>query len=142
MYIPKQWDNWVQKWWFSTHCCQWFQFLRASNRLVIMFSYQQNKTFEDICWALVGRFLQKQLWIVSVFKTILWKAPFNLVLCLLWTCKQIKIMQDLICICKQKTFLTVSSIYIQVKLTVKSFNSKSAKPYMYVLLGTTSLFIF
>ena len=50
-------------------------------------------------------------------------------------------MQDLICICKQKTFLTVSSIYIQVKLTIKSFNSKSAKPYMNVLLGTASLFI-
>ena len=30
-----------------------------------------NKTFQGICLALVGKFLQKELWIIFVFKTIL-----------------------------------------------------------------------
>ena len=30
-----------------------------------------NKTFEGICWALSGKFLQKELWILFVFRTIL-----------------------------------------------------------------------
>ena len=32
-----------------------------------------NKTFEGICLALPGKFLQKELWILLIFKTILWK---------------------------------------------------------------------
>ena len=32
-----------------------------------------NKTFEGICLALAGKFLQKELWILFVFKIILWK---------------------------------------------------------------------
>ena len=32
-----------------------------------------NKTFEGVCLAVVGKFLQKELWILFVFKIILWK---------------------------------------------------------------------
>ena len=32
-----------------------------------------NKTFEGICLALAGKFLQKELWILFVFKIILCK---------------------------------------------------------------------
>ena len=39
-----------------------------------------NKTFEGICLALAEKFLQKELWILLVFKIILWKL--NLVLSL------------------------------------------------------------
>ena len=41
-----------------------------------------NKTFEGICLALVGEFLQKEVWILFVFKVILWKSLLNLVLSL------------------------------------------------------------
>ena len=30
-----------------------------------------NKTFEGVCWASSEKFLQKELWILFVFKTIL-----------------------------------------------------------------------
>ena len=35
------------------------------------FFLAKNKTFEGICLALVGKFLQKELWILFVFKVIL-----------------------------------------------------------------------
>ena len=41
-----------------------------------------NKTFEGVCLALAGKFLQKELWILFVFKIILWKRLLNLVLSL------------------------------------------------------------
>ena len=39
----------------------------CSGRFVLL----TNKTFEGICLALVGKFLQKELWILFVFKIIL-----------------------------------------------------------------------
>ena len=42
-----------------------------------------NKTFEGICLALAGKFLEKELWILFVFKIILYKKLSNLVLSLL-----------------------------------------------------------
>ena len=41
-----------------------------------------NKTFEGICLALEGKFLQKELWIIFVFKIVLWKRLLNVVLSL------------------------------------------------------------
>ena len=41
-----------------------------------------NKTFESICLALAGKFIQKELWIFFVFKIILYKRSLNLVLSL------------------------------------------------------------
>ena len=41
-----------------------------------------NKTFEGVCLALAGKFLQKELWILFVFKIILSKSLLNLVLSL------------------------------------------------------------
>ena len=41
-----------------------------------------NKTFEGVCLALTGKFLQKELWILFVFKIILLKRLLNLVLSL------------------------------------------------------------
>ena len=41
-----------------------------------------NNTFEGVCLALAGKFLQKELWILFVFKIILWKGFLNLVLSL------------------------------------------------------------
>ena len=41
-----------------------------------------NKTFEGVCLALTVKFLQKELWILFVFKIILWKRLLNLVLSL------------------------------------------------------------
>ena len=37
-----------------------------------------NKTFEGICLALAGNFLQKELWIIFVFKIILQKKIIKL----------------------------------------------------------------
>ena len=41
-----------------------------------------NKTFEGVCLALAGKVLQKELWILFVFKIILQKRLLNLVLSL------------------------------------------------------------
>ena len=41
-----------------------------------------NKTFEGICLALAEKFLQKELWILFVFKIILYKRLLNLFLSL------------------------------------------------------------
>ena len=41
-----------------------------------------NKTLEGVCLALAGKFLQKELWILFVFKIILSKRLLNLVLSL------------------------------------------------------------
>ena len=41
-----------------------------------------NKTFEGICLALAGKFLQKELWILFIFKTILLKKTLSLILSL------------------------------------------------------------
>ena len=41
-----------------------------------------NKTFKSICLALAGKFIQKELWILFVFKIILLKRLLNLVLSL------------------------------------------------------------
>ena len=43
------------------------------------------KTFEGICLALEGNFLQKELWILFIFKIILYKRLLNLVLSLFKT---------------------------------------------------------
>ena len=40
------------------------------------------KTFEGICIAIVGLFLQKELWILFVFETMVVKKLLNLVLSL------------------------------------------------------------
>ena len=55
-----------------------------------------NKTFEGICLDLAGKFLQKELWIIFVFKTIRWKKnSFKLI----YEHVNDKVTQDLICIC-------------------------------------------
>ena len=41
------------------------------NGRVRRFFLPTNKTFEGICLALAGNFLQKELWIIFVFKIIL-----------------------------------------------------------------------
>ena len=74
-YILKQWDNWAQKWRLS----------RLLNSFIIASNYNfgaqwpndrrvflpTNTTFEGICLAFSGKFRQKELWILFVFKTIL-----------------------------------------------------------------------
>ena len=44
-----------------------------TERLRRRFFLPTNKTFEGICLALSGKFLQKELWILFVFKIILQK---------------------------------------------------------------------
>ena len=41
-----------------------------------------NKTFEGVCLALEGKFLQKELWLLFLFKIILQQRLLNLVLSL------------------------------------------------------------
>ena len=69
-----------------------------------MFSCQQKKNFEGICLAL--QWGHSKLWILSVYKTVLWKSHLIEFYAYLWTCQVNKVKQDLhvICICKQKTF--------------------------------------
>ena len=47
-----------------------------------LFFLPTNKTFEGICLALAGKFIQKELWIFFVLKIILYKRSLNLVLSL------------------------------------------------------------
>ena len=63
--ILKQWDNWAQKWWFLTNVL-----LPTISALARNDRTATNKTFEGICLAISGKFLQKELWIPFVFKTI------------------------------------------------------------------------
>ena len=62
----------TKKWWFLTHLLlptitilarQW-----PNDRRVFL---PTNKTFESICLAIEGKFLQKELWIIFVFELIL-----------------------------------------------------------------------
>ena len=46
---------------------------RWPNGLGHPFFFATNKTFEGVCIALAGKFLQKELWIPFVFKIILLK---------------------------------------------------------------------
>ena len=66
------WDNWAQKWWFLTHLLLPTISILArkwpNGRRVFL---PTNKTFEGICLAYVGKFLQKELWILFLFETIL-----------------------------------------------------------------------
>ena len=52
------------------------------NGCVRRFFSPTNETFEGICLALAEKFLQKELWILFVFKIILSKILLNLVLSL------------------------------------------------------------
>ena len=86
------------------YCCQWFQFWHTNNQLAVMFPCQQKKNLGGICLAL--QWGHSKLWILSVYKTVLWKAHLIEFYAYLWTCQVNKVKQALhvICICKQKTF--------------------------------------
>ena len=83
-YILKQWDNSAQKWWFLTRTvANDYNFgVHWPNGRGRRFFLPTNKTFEGICLALAGKFLQEELRILLVFKIILWKRLLNLVLSL------------------------------------------------------------